>query len=476
MFPQIKGSTIYDVISYLEFKKEVTEKRMGGKKDQLQQTKLDEKKARNYLNGKVVKIDEIHHYRNVTPGMVAEIEAIIRYSAYIIGMTGTPLKNQVTDFLYILMFSGIIPPEPVKQMTVGQNDGSNAANIPKTKKQFIDVFYKLKNKIFWFVPEQEQQNEVEDIFELVELEWKQSLQYVLNAYANTHFGNLCLSSAVRNSFDSKTRPITNCTLKPNPISDSKIKYVIDEAPKFLRIEKILEDCWLQPNRIYLPAVVYSNYIERGIDAFYQWFLSRPLGKQMVIECMTGKVSSSQRSSIRDRFVNNKIDVLLLSPVGNESLDLPNGAVIILMENQDCVADEQQILGRINRSGAVSCRPADSPPIRMIRLVSCFKTYTNPLALPTPDVIDDLWSTLCKESNLSRFDLMQYNVDVCHDLISHLKIISTTADQKRLTNNTIKVSHLNHLIACLKACSIPFSDRDTLNHSHFEVILKSLPNT
>ena len=103
-----------------------------------------------------------------------------------------------------------------------------------------------------------------------------------------------------NSYLNKTRQISNTW-------NGKIN-----TPKFNSILKMIRT---GP----FPIIVYSNWIENGIE---------PLSKMLELRFIkygvfTGTMNDNQKQKIVERYNEREIDVLLLSTAGGEGLDLKN---------------------------------------------------------------------------------------------------------------------------------------------------------
>jgi hypothetical protein len=485
LFPQLTGRTLFRFIAYPHLRKMITKRmqRVVNKKP-VTVCVIDEQAARTLLKGKVVQVDEIHRYRKLNPGMLPEIEALVKYPNYKFNLTGTPLMNHTYDIYYIMMFAGIMEIASLQEILnpkINKETGERyipKGKIPKTKDEYLDLVKHLYRTTFWYIPDEEASIETKDVDIETELNWYQALWVVLLSQSAPRIGNLVFKGPTRNSFDSRTRPIANCMMDPN--DPKKVLW----GPKFEDIEKYLQRCFDTPNRERLPVALFSIFRERGTDAFYDWFKERPLGKKMRIEMIHGNVSATMREEMRVRFVTGQTDLLIMSPVGKQSFDLPDGAALILMEVLDSVGDEKQATGRVNRSGADKVRP--NLVLELVRMVSVFPTFKNPDAYPTPQEVEKLWEIFCKYAKYTREELTNtdpgpdkkhpkpcWGIDIARDLIVELKRIKLTADQKRRYRNGPKYDALHHIIACLKVASIPYKDTNEEYKKEFMEMLDNL---
>jgi len=308
LFPQLTGRTLFRFIAYPHFHKMVT-KRMqrvvNGKPVTV--CVIDDQAARTLLKNKVVQVDEIHHYRKLNPGMLPEIEALVKYPNYKFNLSGTPVMNHTYDIYYILMFAGIIEIISLQEILNPKKDKETGlryipkAKIPKTKSEYLDLVKHLYRTTFWYIPDEEASIETKDIDIESELNWYQALWVVLLSQSAPRIGNMTFKGPTRNSFDSRTRPISNCVMDPkNP---KKVMW----ARKFEDIEKYLQSCYDTPGRTRLPVVLFSIFRERGADAFYAWLKERPLGKKMRVELIHGNVGcrNARRDQIAFRGWSNR---------------------------------------------------------------------------------------------------------------------------------------------------------------------------
>ena len=453
IFPQLSGRTLFMFVAYPEYRKMVTntyQRKVG--KNLKTFYELNESGARELLEGAVVQVDEFHRYRKLNPGSLPEMEAIMLFANFKIMLSGTPLQNQITDLFYMLVFVGRIPLMELKEIL------KSKYRIPRTEKEYSQLIALFLNTMFWYLPDEKRRipckrRDVESV-----LTWQQSLYMVMKSSAHPKIGNLQLSGSIGNSFDSRTRAISNCILN----KDGSVRF----APKFEDVEKILQECWDAPNREKLPVALHSKYLPAGVESFDTWFAQRPLGKKMNVELMKGSTKSEDRESKRLGFINGTVDLFLFTDVGSQSLDLPDGAAIILMEILDSIGKEEQAVGRIDRSGAIAKRK--NMVIEMIRMISVFPTFHDPKAKPPAHVVPELWTILEEISGKTKAELTNkdpgpdkknprncWGVDVVRDLLVEMKRIGMTPDQKRQNRNEPKYRSLANVFTCFKAASIPF---------------------
>jgi SNF2 family DNA or RNA helicase len=157
-----------------------------------------------------------------------------------------------------------------------------------------------------------------------------------------------LDKKKKNSFLSATRQLSN---------------VIDKFSLTPKIKKIIDKIKLGP----FPALVYSNYLEFGIY---------PIAKQLELNNITHKIiSGSVTESKLDKIINDynegKIQVLLVTTAGSESLDLKKTRQVHIMEPHWNDAKIRQVIGRAIRYKSHEHLPIEEKLVNVYRWISIF---------------------------------------------------------------------------------------------------------
>ena len=154
-----------------------------------------------------------------------------------------------------------------------------------------------------------------------------------------------------NSYLNKTRQISNTW-------NGKIN-----TPKFNSILKMIRT---GP----FPIIVYSNWIENGIE---------PLSKMLELRFIkygvfTGTMNDNQKQKIVERYNEREIDVLLLSTAGGEGLDLKNTRQIHIMEPHWNISKIKQVIGRGVRYKSHSSLPKEERNVKVYYWISVPLNY------------------------------------------------------------------------------------------------------
>lgn len=159
-----------------------------------------------------------------------------------------------------------------------------------------------------------------------------------------------------NAFLSGVRQISNTTGgfdTRRPPSQPKIEKAVGE------LQAMLEK---NPNA---KALVYSHYLESGIDPYKQKLeeLHIPHGS------FTGEMSRATRDQMVKDYNDNKLKALLLSSAGGEGLDLKGTRLIQLLEPHWNQEKLKQVVGRGIRYKSHSALPEDERNVRVQRFLA-----------------------------------------------------------------------------------------------------------
>lgn len=148
------------------------------------------------------------------------------------------------------------------------------------------------------------------------------------------YGDLDIS--VIDELPANRLPIKNCVV------DTGYR---NTAYQFMR-KQIIEgrQCY-----IICPMVEESETLEAENVLDYSKNLQEELGKNIVVECLHGRMKQTQKDDIMDRFARNEIQILVSTTVIEVGIDVPN-ATVMMVENAERfgLAQLHQLRGRVGR--------------------------------------------------------------------------------------------------------------------------------
>jgi superfamily II DNA or RNA helicase len=149
-----------------------------------------------------------------------------------------------------------------------------------------------------------------------------------------------------NAFFNKTRQISN-TWAGNP-----------NTPKLRQIARFI---YSNPK----PAIVYSHWIENGIDAIAKILMHHKIS----FAKFTGSMTDKNKNDVVKLYNQGELDVLLLSSSGGEGLDLKNTRQIHIMEPHWNFAKINQVIGRGVRYKSHESLPKDERKVSVYYWIS-----------------------------------------------------------------------------------------------------------
>jgi superfamily II DNA/RNA helicase len=134
----------------------------------------------------------------------------------------------------------------------------------------------------------------------------------------------------------------------------------EKSPKIQQIYKYIKD---GPR----PVIVYSNFLQNGVLP-----LSLLLNNNKIsYATYHGGQTDDKRDSIIDQYNLGKIDVLLITTAGSESLDLKNTRQIHIMEMHWNMSKIDQIIGRAIRYKSHNSLPINQRNLIIYKWISVF---------------------------------------------------------------------------------------------------------
>jgi superfamily II DNA or RNA helicase len=177
-----------------------------------------------------------------------------------------------------------------------------------------------------------------------------------------------------NSFLSATRQASNTSsgfFKENEEPSLKIKVIADYIQKDFR-----------------PAVVYSNYLESGLNP-----LSSELKKRNIPHgVFTGSLSSEQKNELVKAYNSKKIKALLISSSGGEGLDLKHTGSVHIMEPHWNEPKIDQVIGRAARYHSHYDLPEGERNVHVFKYLSKFENPRKGLLFTKPRISADQYLT------------------------------------------------------------------------------------
>lgn len=179
-------------------------------------------------------------------------------------------------------------------------------------------------------------------------EYRHYLKKILSLDNIQHIDYSVMDKRKVNNFLNVTRQLSN-TLENSP-----------DFPKIIAI-------WDYVKKSPKPIIIYSNYLANGILP-----LTIHLNKNQVSYALYyGEQTEEKRNKIIDKYNDRKIDVLLITSAGSESLDLKNTRSIHIMEPHWNESKINQIIGRAIRYDSHKALPESERTVEIVRWISVF---------------------------------------------------------------------------------------------------------
>jgi hypothetical protein len=453
-----------------------------------------------YLDRVFLVYDEVHELRNLTVKMMPMIKAMLDGPLYRTYLTGTLLPNDGTNIYYVQMLRGKlriemnkaereqameIERERRKRSKFRGGDGGDSKadyrfwslkNIkdlqpadfqaPVTADQLEALYNSLGGgDIFFFEPTSNENCPRRYRVDRVELSWPQTLQWWRLNTNSPQLADLRIQTSTSNGFKGLAAQVENCYVHTGP--DGK-KTVF--ASKFKSALEDIKRAAAAPNRAMFPVVVHSNNKGLGVHVLRDMLKEDPDTKDLVVEVMSAEVDGDKREVMRQRCVNGHIAVLLLTPVGDSSLDLPNTACLIGAEVSKSPGAEEQRNARVLRGGATPIRPE-----LIVDIIQKIAVFPDRNKVPTREEEDMMWEMLEDFSKFDKKTLQKtYGVDLVRNLKEQLDLINwKTADELRAESNAVKDENQGNVMVVVKAVTRDLNGHSKKYREAYHAMIKAL---
>ena len=312
-------------------------------------------------------VDEAHTLRNETTHNLMVISAI-GLSKRMLLLSATPVINYINDLSVLInvVKDGPVLPTDIHSFNAAYYNShthsienpdvlvkklsncisyydhyKNSVDYPSTRTEYVDVEMSYDQLI-------EYKNYIRKYFFDVQLE-----------YRGTGKGEYFVDFG--DTQDRKTNFFLNAT--------RQLSNTLNGSPDFPKIKAMYSKIVDQHKSGLTPIIVYSNFLENGVYALVK-LLER---SDMSYKTITGNSSDEKINYIVNDYNKRKIDILLITSAGSESLDLKNTRAIHIMEPHWNESRIKQVIGRAVRYKSHSDLPAAQRNVLIIRWASVFPT-------------------------------------------------------------------------------------------------------
>ena len=317
------------------------------------------------LNGFSVIVDEAHTLRNeTTPNLM--IIGALGLAKRVMLLTATPVINYLNDLCVLVNIAkndNILPTDINTFNAAYYNSRNNTIEnqdiLIKKLSECISHYDHYKNSEDYPSYETEYV-EVEMIHEQL-LEYKKYIRkYFFDVqleYRGTGQGEYYVDFGdtyvrAKNYFLNATRQLSN---------------TLDGRSDFPKIDQMHKMILEQKEKKLTPMIVYSNYLENGVYALTK-LLERD---DLTYKTITGNSTDEKINFIVNDYNKGKVDVLLITSAGSESLDLKNTRIIHIMEPHWNESRIKQVIGRAIRFRSHSDLPKAEQNVKIFRWSSVF---------------------------------------------------------------------------------------------------------
>ena len=302
------------------------------------------------FKGKTIIIDEAHRLRSRTKLLNIIITECFEAFKLIL-LTGTIFYNSLVDLSVLVnlaKFENVLP-ETSKEFDFFYYDYTyeTPTNIEILKPKLKNCISYYKKPLDDNYPKYETKVIKVDMDNLQISEYRFYVKKILSL-DTLHIDYSILDQRKTNFFLNVTRQLSNT------VANS------EKSPKIQQIYKYIKD---GPR----PVIVYSNFLQNGVLP-----LSLLLNNNKIsYATYHGGQTDDKRDSIIDQYNLGKIDVLLITTAGSESLDLKNTRQIHIMEMHWNMSKIDQIIGRAIRYKSHNSLPMDQRNVIIYKWISVF---------------------------------------------------------------------------------------------------------
>lgn len=308
-------------------------------------------KKLSFSNHSVI-IDEAHHLRTGTKLQSILISECLEAEKLVL-LTGTIFYNSLTDLsvLVNMIKKDEVLPETSKEFKFFFWDDLYEApgSVDSLKERIngtISYFKKSHDSIHY--PKSFTTYIKVDMSNAQISEYRHYLKKILSLDNIQHIDYSILDKRKVNNFLNVTRQLSN---------------TLDNSHEFPKIIAI----WNYIKSAPKPLIIYSNYLDNGILP-----VSVLLDKNKIsYGIYFGEQTEEKRNKIIDKYNNRKLDVLLITSAGSESLDLKNTRSIHIMEPHWNESKINQIIGRAIRFDSHKSLPESERIVEIVRWISVF---------------------------------------------------------------------------------------------------------
>jgi len=363
-----------------------------------------------FLADKSIIVDEAHTLRNETSNNLMIIHAI-GLATRVLLLTATPVINYLNDLCVLINTvkdESILPTDIDSFNAAYYNSRTNSIENPDV------LIKKISDCISYYDHSKNTKDYPSYSVKYVEVEmiYEQLMEY--KKYIKKYFFDVQLEfrgmgkgeyyvdfgdtyTRKKNFFLSGTRQLSN-TLNGDP-----------DYPKIKEMFTMIDR---QIKNGLTPMIVYSNYLENGVYA-----LTKKLEMSGVrYKTITGNTSDEKINFIVNDYNKGKIDILMITSAGSESLDLKNTRAIHIMEPHWNESRIKQVIGRAIRYKSHEDLPEDQRHVEIVRWSSVFPdTIANKSAdeylielSKNKDEIFHLFDQIIQDASIENNELNKYN--------------------------------------------------------------------
>ena len=303
------------------------------------------------MRKRVVIVDEAHHYRNMTETMKRAIRKL-SCTKNLLLLTGTPLVNSAEELEIWSSF--------LRRTSGGENElvnkmGSLSIEDGSSAKQRIKH---LRNKVMYFHPtmnsKMKENNSYPDIeYETVSIPmtWKQTLVYLLSQGKCTFADTIIISGKNNNGLSLHKQVANGFKDKNDKFISPKNEYIIDAIK--------------HTDKYPLPFVIYSGNLETGVEDIFMKLKQNNVSADII----TGDTDAIKRQEIVDKYNEGKTQILLISRVGNEGINLLGTGTLFITTRHENEESAKQTKARVVRYE--SHLNTKNKKVKIVDLISVF---------------------------------------------------------------------------------------------------------